>query len=641
MAMSEIEKLNNIIKSLEKENKELKQLHSETERLSKLGSYKINLDTGAVKWTQGLHLIFGLPLDADPPTVKSYYLYVHPDDYEKVQKMFNECVKTNAPFDLKYRIVVDGNTIKKVHSKGNVIVENGNKILLGFFRDITEESNYQQNIVDLNERMKLAFEAGNMSWWEMHLPSGKVEFGENKVKMLGRTPEGFDTYKDFMEIVHPDDYENTMQAMFDHLDDKKELYKTDYRIKSNNGNYFWYRDLGRIVEKNEKGLRLLGIVENIQETKKLKENVENLEKQKNLIIESSTELISYYNLDLSIVWSNNAAASSVGKTTKELVGLKCYEVWHNAKAPCKDCPVLKTKNTLLPQEAEMKTTDGRIWHIRSFPVFDNNNKLIALSEFGSDITERKRKDLVIEESEKKYKNLVENTPFGVVVFSKEKTLFANQSLAKMLEIKNPETICNKGFLNYIHPKEIGRIELIMNSNIDKKPYKGNSFRITLLKGTEEIEVELLMIATVLEGIQQWQCIVQDISKVSQIESKAKRLSTDALYLSRKLSVFTDIKEEIESIIEEYNLPAFPFRNLLNLTNTEMNFECVWRAFQDNFEVVYDDFFKKLLYRAPNLTQQELKHCAYIKMNFETKDIANMFNVKHTSVQTSRVRMKKS
>lgn len=69
-------------------------------------------------------------------------------------------------------------------------------------------------------------------------------------------------------------------------------------------------------------------------------------------------------------------------------------------------------------------------------------------------------------------------------------------------------------------------------------------------------------------------------------------------------------------------------------------EQLWAIFQSNFEKIENGFFKKLLSIAPNLSQQELKHCAFIRMNFETKDIAAMFQVKPSSIQIARVRMKK-
>jgi hypothetical protein len=60
----------------------------------------------------------------------------------------------------------------------------------------------------------------------------------------------------------------------------------------------------------------------------------------------------------------------------------------------------------------------------------------------------------------------------------------------------------------------------------------------------------------------------------------------------------------------------------------------------NFEEVHPGFFSRLKKTHPLLSSNDLKHCACIKMNFGTKEIARFFNIKDSSVQISRVRLKK-
>ncbi len=66
----------------------------------------------------------------------------------------------------------------------------------------------------------------------------------------------------------------------------------------------------------------------------------------------------------------------------------------------------------------------------------------------------------------------------------------------------------------------------------------------------------------------------------------------------------------------------------------------WKMFIANFEQVHPGFFKRLTNTYPLLSSNDIKHCACIKMNLDTKEIARFFNVKVTSVQASRVRLKK-
>ena len=138
--------------------------------------------------------------------------------------------------------------------------------------------------LQVSERLDLCLSAGNLAWWEMDIKTGKVIFNENKVKMLGYEMSDFKNadYNTFMDLVHPDDYDRTMKAMQEHLDGKKPLYETEYRIKTKNEHYKWYYDRGSIIKRDDKNkaLKVAGVVIDISKLKQ----AEILEKLSNKIL---------------------------------------------------------------------------------------------------------------------------------------------------------------------------------------------------------------------------------------------------------------------------------------------------------------------------------------------------------------------
>jgi len=66
----------------------------------------------------------------------------------------------------------------------------------------------------------------------------------------------------------------------------------------------------------------------------------------------------------------------------------------------------------------------------------------------------------------------------------------------------------------------------------------------------------------------------------------------------------------------------------------------WEAFKLHFEEVHPVFFDKLKEKYPDLTQNNLKLCAYIKIGFSNKEIASLLNVDSYSVKRAKIRLKK-
>jgi PAS domain S-box-containing protein len=108
-----------------------------------------------------------------------------------------------------------------------------------------------------------AIEAADMAWWIMELPSGAVFFSPNKIKLLGydeKETSDFVHYTAFTNLLHPDDHDNTMKAMEDHLSGKVPIYQSTYRIKTKSGDYKTLYDRGKIIARQGDDLALAGIV---------------------------------------------------------------------------------------------------------------------------------------------------------------------------------------------------------------------------------------------------------------------------------------------------------------------------------------------------------------------------------------------
>ena len=122
---------------------------------------------------------------------------------------------------------------------------------------------------DVHLSFNNAMEVGNVSWWKMEIDTGNITFGKQKAEMLGYNPSQFKYYTDFTKLIHPDDYNNVMNTMREHIKGITHKYEVEYRILNNLGEYVWFYDVGSIVIKSDGELPNIvsGFVLNINKIK--------------------------------------------------------------------------------------------------------------------------------------------------------------------------------------------------------------------------------------------------------------------------------------------------------------------------------------------------------------------------------------
>ncbi|MBP7410800.1 MAG: PAS domain-containing protein [Methanoculleus sp.] len=128
----------------------------------------------------------------------------------------------------------------------------------------------------------------------------------------------------------------------------------------------------------------------ITERKRTEEALWRAEREKALILDSTAEMFAYYGTDLKVLWVNRATAAFIGREPEDLIGHRCYEIWHNRTGVCDICPVVLARETRQPQETEIAAPDGRVFFLRGYPVTGETGELVGLIEFAQDITDRKR-----------------------------------------------------------------------------------------------------------------------------------------------------------------------------------------------------------------------------------------------------------
>jgi len=189
--------------------------------------------------------------------------------------------------------------------------------------------------------------------------------------------------------------------------------EVQFRIQRKDGKIVWAEMSWQpIYDEEGNSLGHRQSIRDITSRKQAEQALEKAEQEKETILDSLAELVAYHDREMTILWANRAACESVGMTREELIGRHCYEIWGEGGQPCPNCPVAKAITTGRTQGGERWSPDGRAWFIQGSPVRDEDGRLIGVVEITLDITERKRAEKALRQSEEKYRRLVEESKGG-------------------------------------------------------------------------------------------------------------------------------------------------------------------------------------------------------------------------------------
>lgn len=127
---------------------------------------------------------------------------------------------------------------------------------------------------------------------------------------------------------------------------------------------------------------------------------------------------------------------------------------------------------------------------------------------------------------------------------------------------------------------------------------------------------------------------------AEIEAKNKELTTTSLQLISKNEILTNISELIEQSHHTQTLGQEPYILLKQLLKENLNQDKQWAVFKQLFEKVHQNFFKNIKSLYPTLTENEIRVCAYLKINLRNKEIAKILNVLPESIKTTRYHIRK-
>ena len=125
-----------------------------------------------------------------------------------------------------------------------------------------------------------------------------------------------------------------------------------------------------------------------------------------------------------------------------------------------------------------------------------------------------------------------------------------------------------------------------------------------------------------------------------IDAKLREITSYSLLVSNKNKMLGQIQELTAKLLDNKANTDTVAQKIDKIIKNNLNIDTEWENFKMHFDKVHPHFFEKLKQQHPDLTEENLKMCAYIKMRITTKQIAQLLQVTPGSILTNRYRLKK-
>lgn len=132
----------------------------------------------------------------------------------------------------------------------------------------------------------------------------------------------------------------------------------------------------------------------------------------------------------------------------------------------------------------------------------------------------------------------------------------------------------------------------------------------------------------------------------ELRHKSQELASSTMNLIRKNEILLEIVDTINKTTEDIQRNVDSNVVLKRLAHVERNIrqniqnDDNWKKFEENFDLVYENYLRRLGEAYPELNVTDKKICAYIKMDLSSKDMAPLLNMSVRSIETNRYRIRK-
>jgi two-component system cell cycle sensor histidine kinase/response regulator CckA len=461
--------------------------------------------------------IYGLPISDIYQNPHSWFDSTHPDDRRHTQET---AAKSNeSRYEIERRIIrPDGATIWVLERGFPVKDERGGvSHIIGFSEDITERKNREIGLLESERRYRALIETSTDGIAVIQ-DDKMVFFNSQIVERTGYSREELSTTP-FNQFIHPDDLKMAIDRYRNRLKTKAAEGSIEFRVLTKDKRTI-YTEINVAMTDWEGRPALLCFFRDITDRKTAQEALEKSEERYRDLVENIEDIIYVMDERGKLLFANNTLLRLAGLERDRIDGIYFVDMvtpesYQHVKGVYKR---QLNGEEVGAFEVNFQNKKGDIHTIETRErLIWKEDRVVEVHGIGRDITERKRTERALRESEERYRKLIEVSPDAVVVHGEGKIVYVNPAAIDFIGATSSEELIGRDIFDFVHPNYadtiVGGIQETFKEGAPTRMIEATFIRTD----GETIDGEVAAMSLTYEGQPARLAIVRDITDRKRTE----------------------------------------------------------------------------------------------------------------------------